>query len=538
MLCSSRCRGYDWREIEHREEAMRRFAFLAVFSSAAILSVSTGARAGERPIVAVFDMEDRGAGIDREVLANLTDYLASLLAEGGYQVIPRDQIRDRLMGEQKESYKVCYDQACQIELGRELAAQKVLATQILKIGKSCQVTSNLYDLKRTATELAANASSSCDVDSLLGAVRTVAAKLCGQLTGKIYEETRREEEKQQAEREAARQAADEAATRAREAKARAQARAQAEAERRAQERRKQEQAAAELRRIKDQEEAQRKKLSDRRKARIRPLVLEDMRGMLKIGAVKIDFPFVYLPAGDYQGIGMLFSFDVGEGNAAGDMFSFGAELPLSVYSPDEGETAERFGNIAVTFKYLKCTGGDWSFCFGTSTAIGLSMLEDLAGPDKPDELAAQLVAERVGRAAFQDPSRFIADQFTLRPLGVVTLAGQDFFAQLQLGGLLYAPVQNMENWEALGLSLMYGLSAGYQVVDWFVPLVEFNGNSPLAGKPVPMVFSDEDTALFVNLGFVFDFDDFCMILRLTLPLTEDARLDNDVHLGLVLSGNV
>ena len=51
------------------------------------------------------------------------------------------------------------------------------------------------------SDVAANASAKCDVDSLLGAVRTIAAKLSGQLTGKIYEETRREEDKQAAERE-------------------------------------------------------------------------------------------------------------------------------------------------------------------------------------------------------------------------------------------------------------------------------------------------------------------------------------------------
>ena len=144
------------------------------------------APAEDRPIVAVFDMEDRGAGLSRDTLNNLTDYLAAMLTEGGYQVIPRDQIRDRLKQQRKESYKECFDQSCQIELGKEMAAQKSLATKVLKIGKKCRVTGDLYDLKRAASERAATAGSGCSEDELLAAVEEVAAKL----TGKKVEEVK------------------------------------------------------------------------------------------------------------------------------------------------------------------------------------------------------------------------------------------------------------------------------------------------------------------------------------------------------------
>jgi len=475
-------------------------------------------------------MEDRGSGIEREVLINLTDYLASLLAECGYQVVPRDQIRERLTIEQKETYKACFDQACQIELGRELAAQKVLATQVLRIGKTCQVTSNLYDLKKTATELAANASASCDVDSLLSAVRTVASKLCGQLAGKTKKETRRVEDEQAAEREAAGKAAEQAAARAREAKARS----KAEAKRKAAERRKKARVEAELRRIQEKEKEYKRKVKNRRKARIRPLMLEDMRGVMKV-----DFPFAYLPGEDYDGIGLLLSVEAGEEDPTGGMFGMGAELPISLHSPDEGESGDHPGSILASVKYLMCLGSDWSFCLGTSTAISLGVIEEIEDSEEPDEKRiAQLASQRVGRAAFQDPSRFMVDQFAFRPLGVMTFSGHDFFSQVQVGGVLYAPIQNMEEWEAVGFSLMYGLAAGYQVVDWFIPMVEFNGNSPLAGKPVPVGRPGEGTSLFFNFGFVLDLDDGCGMVRLTVPLTDDAKLGTDVHLGLALSMNI
>lgn len=147
----------------------------------------------EGPIVAVFDMDDQGSGLDRTLQTRLTDYLATRLTEGGYRIIPRSQVKERLLQTKKESYKECYDQGCQIELGRELAAQKTLATTILKIGDDCQVTSVMYDLKKSTTELAASAESSCEEKALLWAVREVAAKLAKPLSdGEISAEAAKE----------------------------------------------------------------------------------------------------------------------------------------------------------------------------------------------------------------------------------------------------------------------------------------------------------------------------------------------------------
>ena len=146
-----------------------------VFSMLFIPLTSQG---GERPILAVFGIEDRGTGLDPAVLENLTTYLTTLVAECRYQVIPRDEIRQRLLEQKKESFKECYDQKCQIELGRELAAQKTLSTKILKLGDRCQLTSMLYDLKSTATDKAASVDSGCDEAALIKAVKSLAGKIC------------------------------------------------------------------------------------------------------------------------------------------------------------------------------------------------------------------------------------------------------------------------------------------------------------------------------------------------------------------------
>jgi len=48
------------------------------------------AKAQDRPIVAVFDMQDEGSGIRKKTLKNLTSYLSAKLAEGCYQVIQKN----------------------------------------------------------------------------------------------------------------------------------------------------------------------------------------------------------------------------------------------------------------------------------------------------------------------------------------------------------------------------------------------------------------------------------------------------------------
>ncbi len=90
-----------------------------------LLGAATSVAGGERPIVAVFDMEDRTSTFDKQVRDNLTEYLAVKLAEGGFQVIPREQVRQRLLEKKRKMYKECYDSSCLVEMGRELAASSL-----------------------------------------------------------------------------------------------------------------------------------------------------------------------------------------------------------------------------------------------------------------------------------------------------------------------------------------------------------------------------------------------------------------------------
>jgi len=127
--------------------------------------------AAGRPIVAVFDIEMRDGAIKPATLVILTDYLAARLASSNrFRVVPRSQVKQRLSQIKTESYKDCYDQSCQIELGRELAANKSLAAHILKVEQQCVLTLELFDLKQVATHAATTAAGPCTEDTLFRTV--------------------------------------------------------------------------------------------------------------------------------------------------------------------------------------------------------------------------------------------------------------------------------------------------------------------------------------------------------------------------------
>ena len=143
-----------------------------------IMQPTTIMAQSNKPVVAVFTIEDKGARLKRKLLDRLSDYLAmTLAATGRYRVVPRDQLKKRLVQQKRRSFKKCYDQTCQIEIGKELAAQKSLSTVIMKLGSRCMVTTVLYNLRTAASEGGASAEGGCSEDAIVEALKTVVKKL-------------------------------------------------------------------------------------------------------------------------------------------------------------------------------------------------------------------------------------------------------------------------------------------------------------------------------------------------------------------------
>jgi hypothetical protein len=146
---------------------------------------TAGAAAAAAPpraiIVAVFDIEDRTSLLTPATGRQLSEYLAAQVTRhAGYQVVPRHQLRARLARQKTESYKACYDQRCQIELGKAVAAERSLATTLLRVGEQCVLSSMLFDLKTETTVRAATVKMACSDEAFLSGVERLARELSGQ----------------------------------------------------------------------------------------------------------------------------------------------------------------------------------------------------------------------------------------------------------------------------------------------------------------------------------------------------------------------
>jgi hypothetical protein len=137
-----------------------------------------GAPAPPAEVLAVFDIQDASGLFSAAELLQLTVSLStSMAAAGRYTVVPREQLRQRLLEEKTNSYRACYDDRCQIELGKAVAAQKTLATQILKVAEQCAVAANLFDLQSETSVRAAKVNAACSAPALLKALDEVSERL-------------------------------------------------------------------------------------------------------------------------------------------------------------------------------------------------------------------------------------------------------------------------------------------------------------------------------------------------------------------------
>jgi len=118
--------------------------------------------------------------LGRGVLDRLGGYLTTkLAASGAYKVIPRAQIKRRMTRQKRRSFRDCYAQSCQIELGKELAASHSLSCKLLKIGRRCILTAELYDLRTATTSSAATARGGCSEDAVVGLIDGAVKQLTG-----------------------------------------------------------------------------------------------------------------------------------------------------------------------------------------------------------------------------------------------------------------------------------------------------------------------------------------------------------------------
>lgn len=137
-------------------------------------------------IVAVMEVRDLNAAdptraIDPLLRQNVGDQLRVFVAAGGFSTIDRGAqesvLADHVAAAKADSYKSCYDERCQIELGKALAAQFILRSQITRFGSSCVLNGELIDLAKEIVVTAGAARGDCSDEGFYEMTEALAASL-------------------------------------------------------------------------------------------------------------------------------------------------------------------------------------------------------------------------------------------------------------------------------------------------------------------------------------------------------------------------
>jgi hypothetical protein len=153
----------------------------------AILLPSVPALAGSsegRPAVAVFEIAVRDLPkINASTMPKFLDLLEGEIARSGFQTVPRTAVRQVLLDRKSESYRECFDEACQIELGKAVAAAKVAAASWSRIGGGCIFELRMFDLRTELNEQSLRADAECTEDGLRAAIEQVGRELRARQSG-------------------------------------------------------------------------------------------------------------------------------------------------------------------------------------------------------------------------------------------------------------------------------------------------------------------------------------------------------------------
>ena len=122
-------------------------------------------------VVAVMEIRDDHG--DPILLQSLSDQVRINLARRSVRVIDRGQqehvLREILVAAKEDSYAACYDERCQIPLGKALAATHLLRGQVTRFGTRCVLNGELIELKGEVSITAASVRVDCSDEGFLEA---------------------------------------------------------------------------------------------------------------------------------------------------------------------------------------------------------------------------------------------------------------------------------------------------------------------------------------------------------------------------------
>jgi hypothetical protein len=128
-------------------------------------------------VLAVLELEPR-AGLGPESASALTALVhLELLATGRVVLVPLERTREALRATSAEHAGARYDDRCQLELGKALAARALVRPVLQPDGHGCVLALELYDLTRETLEWARSERTGCEADALAATARRLAQVL-------------------------------------------------------------------------------------------------------------------------------------------------------------------------------------------------------------------------------------------------------------------------------------------------------------------------------------------------------------------------
>lgn len=154
---------------------MSRMIMLLTF----LVAVPAMADEEELPKVAVLDIEGTGEGIT-EILPILTEVLTSQVANlGKYEVVSGQDI-EAMMGFEKQKDMVgCMDSACLAEIGGALGVDRLISSNIGKVGSTFVVNIKLMNIREAKTEGRHYEMVKGELDQVINAIQKAVNKLFG-----------------------------------------------------------------------------------------------------------------------------------------------------------------------------------------------------------------------------------------------------------------------------------------------------------------------------------------------------------------------
>lgn len=163
---------------------MRSTSFLFLTTLVALLCVAavpSSVVAKDKPILAVMGFEDKTGKFSERQIESAGEYLRMKLEiSKAFRVVDSSRQAQALVKQmKKESYKACYDDRCQIDLGVALAADTILSPSLSYFGGTCTLAGILTDLASETSAGGAEADFDCTEKGLKTAVELLALKLSG-----------------------------------------------------------------------------------------------------------------------------------------------------------------------------------------------------------------------------------------------------------------------------------------------------------------------------------------------------------------------